>query len=73
MIIKNMIKATGVVSALLLAACTAQLGGVGRLSDGSPITGNFKADAASGANIITIASPAGWSCESVMTGNPGGA
>lgn len=53
----------------LLAACTTQLGGVGQMSDGAPITGNFTADGPNSRNIIQIASPAGWTCQSTMTEN----
>ena len=48
-----------------LAACSAEVGGAGRLSTGEPVTGTFAADATKGRNVITIASPAGWSCQSI--------
>lgn len=69
---KRMAYLGAAMGALTLTACTAQLGGVGQLSDGSPVTGNLTADAMSGRNIIQIASPAGWTCESIMTENKAG-
>lgn len=51
---------------LLVAACAGEMGGSGRLSTGEPLSGTLTPDVSNGRTIVTVASPAGWSCKSVM-------
>ena len=57
----------GAAMILILAGCAPEIGGAGQLSTGEPISGTFAADATKNRSVITIASPAGWSCQGVWT------
>ncbi len=56
---------------LILSACSGGVGGAGQLSNGEPIAGSVIGEMPSGRTIVEVASPAGWTCRSVVTDQAG--
>lgn len=63
--------ATLIPALLILSACSGGVGGAGQLSNGEPIAGSVLGEMPSGRTIVEIASPAGWTCQSVVADQAG--
>ncbi len=55
----------------ILSACSGGVGGAGQLSNGDPIAGSVIGEMPSGRTIVEVASPAGWTCQSILTDQAG--